>query len=50
VTGVILSDQVKSLDWAARQAEFLESLPADTVAEALAKLGLLLAAGPRGAP
>jgi mRNA interferase MazF len=43
VTGVILSDQVKSLDWRARQAEFIARLPDEVVAEVLAKLGTLLA-------
>ena len=42
VTGVILSDQVKSLDWTARQAELIGSLPGETVAEALQKLATLL--------
>ncbi len=43
VGGVILADQVKSLDWRARNAEFICALPARTIAEALAKLGTLLA-------
>jgi mRNA interferase MazF len=42
VAGVILADQVKSLDWQARQAEWIASLPAHTVEEVLAKLGTLL--------
>jgi mRNA interferase MazF len=42
VTGVVLSDQAKSLDWRTRKAEFICRLPEDTVAEALAKLGTLL--------
>jgi mRNA interferase MazF len=42
VIGVILSDQVKSLDWRARQAELLCQIPAQTVAEVLAKLNTLL--------
>jgi mRNA interferase MazF len=42
VAGVILADQVKSLDWRARNAEFLCALPSKTIAEALAKLGTLL--------
>lgn len=29
VTGVVLADQVKSLDWRARQAELICALPAD---------------------
>ena len=42
VSGAILSDQVKSLDWQARQAEFICALPVVTVAEVLRKLGFLL--------
>lgn len=43
VTGVVLADQVKSLDWRVRQAERLATLPAATVAEVLRKLRPLLA-------
>lgn len=42
VSGVILADQVKSLDWRVRQAEWMCSLPPDVTTEALAKLGVLL--------
>jgi mRNA interferase MazF len=42
ISGVILSDQVKSLDWKARQAELLCKLPAPTVDEVLQKLNTLL--------
>jgi mRNA interferase MazF len=42
VTGVILSDQVKSLDWQVRQAEFIGSLPEPVINEVLKKLGTLL--------
>lgn len=42
VDGVILADQVRSLDWRAREAEFICALPAASVAEALLKLGALL--------
>ena len=42
VTGVILSDQVKSLDWRVRKAEFIGSLPEGVMDEVLAKLGMLL--------
>ena len=41
-TGVILSDQIKSLDWRARQAEYLAALPGEVVAEVLAKINTLL--------
>lgn len=42
ITGVILSDQVKSLDWRARQTEVICALPADIVAEVIGKLSVLL--------
>src|SRR4030067_251254 len=37
ISGAILSDQVKSLDWKARQAEFVCKLPATTMDEILQK-------------
>ena len=42
VTGVILSDQVKSLDWHARQVEFAARLPEPLLVEVLRKLNTLL--------
>jgi len=45
VTGAILSDQVKSLDWRARKAELICALPARTTSEVLEKLATLLAPG-----
>lgn len=42
VEGVVLADQVKSLDWQQRQAEFDCSLPDDTVEEVLSKILTLL--------
>lgn len=42
VSGVILSDQVKSLDWRARRAVLASPVPKATVREVLAKLGTLL--------
>jgi mRNA interferase MazF len=42
VTGVVLSDQAKSLDWRARKAEFMCALPSQTTQEVLLKLGTLL--------
>ena len=45
VTGVVLSDQVKSLDWRARKAELVCRLPRSTILEVLQKLGTLLSAG-----
>lgn len=42
VTGVVLADQVKSLDWRARRAEVVGSLPRAQLAEVLEKLATLL--------
>jgi len=42
VSGVVLADQVKSMDWKARGASFLCSLPETVVRQALNKLGTLL--------
>lgn len=42
VGGVVLSDQVKSLDWRARKAELAGRLPGHVVAEILEKLSTLL--------
>jgi len=42
VGGVILSDQVKSLDWRIRRAEFICKLPQETLTEVIDKLGALL--------
>ena len=42
ISGVVLSDQVKSLDWKARGAEFICKLPAEALKEVLQKLGTLL--------
>jgi len=42
VSGVVLADQVKSLDWRARKVEFAARLPGDTSAEVLGKLAALL--------
>ncbi|MCB0079186.1 MAG: type II toxin-antitoxin system PemK/MazF family toxin [Anaerolineales bacterium] len=42
VSGVILADQVKSLDWRARRAEKMDGLPEAVVVELLQKLLLLL--------
>jgi len=41
--GVILADQVKSLDWEVRRAELIYSLPGPVVKQVLQKLGTLLA-------
>jgi mRNA interferase MazF len=42
VSGVVLADQVKSLDWRARRAEIKEKLPSEVTEEVLAKLNALL--------
>ena len=42
VEGVILSDQLKSLDWRARKAAFLVRLPAPTILEVMGKVSTLL--------
>lgn len=41
-TGVVLSDQIKSFDWKARQVKFIEKAPEDLVEEVLAKVETLL--------
>ena len=41
VAGVVLADQVKSLDWRARRAVYCCQLRAETVHEVLNKLGTL---------
>lgn len=45
VSGVVLSDQVKSLDWRARKAEFACRLSQPITAEVLEKLQTLLSPG-----
>jgi mRNA interferase MazF len=42
ITGVVLVDQLKSLDWRARKAEFIEHLPDRVTEDVLAKLETLL--------
>lgn len=42
VTGVVLSDQVKSLDWKVRQAKFIAKVPKTVIKDVLAKLNTLL--------
>jgi mRNA interferase MazF len=42
VTGAILADQVKSLDWRVRRAEWICSLPTKIVIEVIQKLRVLL--------
>jgi mRNA interferase MazF len=40
--GAILADQVKSLDWHARQAEFVCKVPQGTLSEVVQKLSTLI--------
>lgn len=42
ISGVILSDHVKSLDWKARKAKFVCSIPINHLNEVVAKLRTLL--------
>lgn len=42
VTGVILADHLKSLDWRVRRAEFICQLPEAALTECLGKLGVLV--------
>lgn len=44
ISGVILSDQVKCLDWKVRKAEFICQLPPEITTEAQKKLGTLIRA------
>lgn len=42
VVGVVLSDQVKSVDWRTRRAEVVDQLPGEAVARVLGVLAALL--------
>ena len=42
ITGVVLSDQLKSLDWQARNVEFIAKLPDSVIEDVLKKLKNLL--------
>lgn len=42
ITGAILADQIKSLDWRARQARYIAQAPASIVDEVVQKLQTLL--------
>jgi len=42
ITGVVLSDQLKSLDWTQRKAEFVAHAPIEVLSEVLARLAPLL--------
>lgn len=42
IAGAVLADQVKSLDWRIRRAEYICTLPDDVTQTVLARLGTLL--------
>ena len=42
IDGVILSDQIKSLDWKAREIEFISKITAKEVSEVIGKINVLL--------
>lgn len=42
IEGVILSDQIKSLDWRARHAERVDKVPPDVLEETIAKILVLV--------
>lgn len=42
IKGAVLSDQMRSLDWKARNARFVTQIPSSTVADILAKFQTLL--------
>ena len=46
IAGAVLSDQVKSRDWRARNAELICPLPKGTVSHAMQNLATLLGFGP----
>lgn len=46
VTGVVLADQVKSLDWRSRKAQFACQVPTEVLDEVLQKVTVLLLSTP----
>ncbi|MFH1050385.1 MAG: endoribonuclease MazF [bacterium] len=42
ISGAILSDQIKNLDWKVREAAFIAKLPVKQVNEVLSKIAVLL--------
>ncbi len=42
ISGAVLCDQVRSLDWKARKAKFITSLPLELMQDVTAKLKVLL--------
>jgi mRNA interferase MazF len=45
IAGVVLADQVKSLDWGTRKAARIGTVPEEVVTQVLDRLGTLLAGG-----
>ena len=43
IAGVVLADQIMSLDWRARKAEYICTLPAETTSDVIEKISLLIA-------
>jgi len=43
MSGAVLADQIKSLDWKARRAQYICVVPPETIAEVIAKIQVLLA-------
>lgn len=42
ISGVVLADQIKSLDWQARNASYVCKVPAQVTTEVLGKIQLLI--------
>jgi len=42
ISGVVLSDQVKSLDWRSRNAEFIEKVSSTVINKVLSRINILL--------
>ena len=42
ISGVVLADHVKCLDWRSRRAEYIGEAPSEVVTEVVRRLGLLL--------
>jgi mRNA interferase MazF len=42
ISGVVLSDQIKNLDWHAREAEYISTLPNNTTYDVIAKILTLI--------
>lgn len=43
ISGAVLADQIKSLDWKARQAQYVCTVPPEVVTEVIGKIQALLA-------